>query len=254
MASIPVRAKRESSKHLITRQKKHVKRGKPAKYAATENTEEDEAKLKKSMLINTAVVTVRNPSKRVEALCKQLRKILTPNCLMKLEINPKVQDLVDVSEQLLLKQIIYISEKEIQVACLPSGPTHHFNIADYRGDFKNFANDLYKNPPFITTDGKSELKPVFQAFGSSNNVDRRSLHFHFRYDLIHIRHFLQGVETLDDKFKVKLKEIGPRLSLKFIETKTGIFPKLSLEKPGRRAYRLKIEAMKSTSEQEARFF
>lgn len=257
MSSVPVRAKKEYNKHLLANKKKdsrkspgkHVKSGKPAKYSEPENTAENEAKLKKSLLINVAVVTIRNPSKRIEALCKHLRKILTPNCLTKLEINPKIQDLVDVSAQLLLKQIIYISEKEVQIACLPSGPTHYFEIADYQDNFKNFASDLYKSLPFITTDGKSELKPVFQGFGASDKVDRRSLHFHFRYDFVHVRHFLQGVETLDDKFKVKLKEIGPRLTLKFIETKPGIFPKLSLEKPGRRAYRLKVEAMKSTNEQ-----
>lgn len=194
-----------------------------------ENEIEEEQVQKKSMLINSAVVTVRNPSKKVEGICKQLRKILSPDCLFKIETNPKLQDLLDTSNQLLVKQVIYISENQIKIANLPNGPTHTFQIIEYENNFKSYSNEIYKIPPFITVDGKSSLKPLFLGFGQNNKISKRVVHFHLKDDLIYIRHFTTHTEDLDDKFKVCMKEIGPRFTLKELDTTGGVFPEMKLK-------------------------
>lgn len=191
---------------------------------------EDEKPLKRSMLINTAVVTVRNPSKETEALCKNLRKILSPDCLSKMETNPKMQDLADVAHQLLVKQIIYISENHLKIASLPNGPTYVFEIVSKENTFKNFSPEYYSTIPFLTFEGKSPIKPIFQSFGQSSSIDfKRVIHFHFKEELIYIRHFFKTVEDTDDNFRVHLKEIGPKITLKFIEKITGVLPDLNIK-------------------------
>lgn len=214
-----------------SKMQKVFKRRKPAK-KATQPVEDDQSEdqtLKKSMLINSAVVTVRNPSKRVEGICKQLRKMLSPDCLFKIEMNPKLQDLLDTSNQLLVKQVIYISENQIKIANLPNGPTHTFQIVEYENNFKSFSNEIYKIPPFITVDGKSSLKPLFLEFGQNNQISKRVVHFHLKDDLIYIRHFTTHTEDLDDKFKVCMKEIGPRFTLKLSKTENGVFSDMGVK-------------------------
>lgn len=190
----------------------------------------EEKPLKRSMLINTAIVTTRDPSKTTESLCKNLRKILSPDCLSKMEVNPKMQDLADVAHQLLVKQIIYISEHHIKIASLPNGPTYLFEIVSYDNTFKNFSPEYYSSVPFLTFDGKSSIKPIFQEFGQSNSADfKRVLHFHFKKDLIYIRHFFKSTEDTEDNFRVHLKEIGPKITLKFIEKTEGVLPDLKIK-------------------------
>lgn len=190
---------------------------------------EEEKPLKKSMLMNSAVVTVRDPSKNAESFCKNLRKILSPDCLNKMEINPKMQDLADCAHQLLVKQIIYISEHDVKIAILPNGPTYTFKIAAYENSLKNFPSEFYRNAPFLTFDGKSSIKPVFQGFGQNSADFKRILHFHFKHDLIYIRHFLKTTEDTDDNFRVHMKEIGPKITLQFIEKTEGVLPELKIK-------------------------
>jgi rRNA maturation protein Rpf1 len=194
---------------------------------------EEEKPLKKSMLMNSAVVTVRDPSKKAENFCKTLRKILSPECLNKMEINPKMQDLADCAHQLLVKQIIYISENVIKIATLPNGPTYSFEIISFDNSFKNFTSDLYRTVPFLTFEGKSPLKQVFLQFGKSaqdSDADfKRVLHFHFKSGMIYIRHFFKTVEDTDDNFKVHLKEIGPKITLKLLEKVEGVLPELKIK-------------------------
>lgn len=186
--------------------------------------EDISAALQKSKRIYSAVVCVRSPSKRCEAVCKQLRKILTPECLSKMEINPKLQDVADVSSELLIKQIIYISEHNITIASLPNGPTHTFKIVEYDDNFKNYPSDLYRTVPFITFEGKSSLKTVFQSFGTEDSLSKRVVHFHFQNDLTYIRHYSVSTVDTDDNFVVRLKEIGPRLTLQLTATDNGVLP------------------------------
>lgn len=103
--------------------------------------EEEQSNVKKSLLTNILVMTVKKPSKNCEILCKQLKKIFSPDCLSKLDMNPKMQDVIDVAEQLLVKRIVLISEKELKIACFPNGPTYTFLIEEYSNNFKNFPND-----------------------------------------------------------------------------------------------------------------
>lgn len=190
---------------------------------------EDNA-VKKSLLTNTLVMTVRSPSKNCEALCKQLKRVFAPNCLTKLETNPRMQDVIDVADQLYVRQIVYISENEIKIACMPLGPTYTFAIAEYQNTYKNYPAELYKHPAFVTVDGKSSYGHVFQRFGKNEAGFRRALHFYFYGDLLHIRHYCTSVEDLEDKFRVSLKEIGPRLALEFRGVTDGVFPEMGIKK------------------------
>lgn len=190
---------------------------------------EEEKPLKRSMLTNSAIVTIRDPSKKCEGLCKNLRKILSPDCLTKLEINPKIQDLADVALQLFVKQIIYISERDVKISVLPNGPTYSFDLISYENSFKNFPGEIYSTSPFLTFEGKSPIKPIFQSFGQVSPDFRRILHFHFKHDLIYIRHFLKTTEDTDDNFKVHMREIGPKITLKYIDKAEGVLPELKVK-------------------------
>lgn len=181
-------------------------------------------------LVNTVVMTVKNPSKSTEMLCKQLKRIFSPNCLAKLEKNPKIQDVVDFSDQLLVKQIVHIAENEVKIVHMPKGPTYTFSILEYFDNYKNYPSDLYKSPAFITLDGKCEYKHIFESLGKNEAEFQRSLHFYVKDDIVFIRHYCISTENLDDKFKVALREIGPRLKLKLKNIKDGIFPELKVRK------------------------
>ena len=184
----------------------------------------------KAPLTNTLVVTVKSPSKPNENLCKQLKKVFSPDCLTKLQNNPKMQDVIDVSSQLFVRQIVHISEQELKIVTMPTGPTYTFQIVEYDSLFKNYSMDLYSSPAFITIDGKCDYKHIFQNFGKNEAGFKRALHFYFKDDLVYIRHYCTSTEDLDDKLKVCLREIGPKLTLKFKDIKDGVFPEMKIKK------------------------
>lgn len=208
--------------------KKSSKLSKKDQKPAASTVEEKE--VRKSTLTNTLVMTVRDPSKTSETLCKQLKKVFTPNCLTKLETNPRMQDVIDVSDQLHVRQIVHISEHEIKIACLPKGPTYTFSIVEYDNMYKNYPAEFYKLPAFVTMEGRSNYGHIFQHFGKNEAGFQRALHFFFSEDLVHVRHYCTSVEDLDEKFKVGLKEIGPRLTLKFRDVRDGVFPEMKIKK------------------------
>lgn len=181
-------------------------------------------------LTNTLVMTVRSPSNATKTLCKQLRRVFAPNCLSKLEINPRMQDVIDVADQLYAKQIVYISEGEIRIACMPQGPTYRFSIIEYESEYKNYPADIYRYPAFITTEGKSSCDHVFQHFGKNETGFRRALHFCFDEDLTRMRHYCTTVEELEEKFKVSMREIGPRLTLRLKDVSDGVFREMNVER------------------------
>lgn len=183
----------------------------------------------KSKRIYSVVISVRSPSRKSEIICKQLRRLLTPDCLSKMEINPKLQDVADVSADLLVKQILYISEHNIMIAPLPNGPTYVFEIVEYEDNFKNYSSELYKDIPFITFNGKSELKQLFKDFGTEETLSKRVLHFHFKNELVYIRHYSFATIDGDDNIVVQLKEIGPRFTLKCLKTDTGVLASTGLK-------------------------
>lgn len=202
---------------------------KEAKIEEHKKTLEDK-EIKKSDLINILTMTVKNPSKATEGLCKQLRKIFMPNSLNKIEINPKMQDVIDISDQLLVTQVVYLSKDEIKIAVMPKGPTYTFKIDEYDNNYKNFTMDLYKEPAFITTEGKCSYKNIFECLGTGEGEFKRALHFYFKNDLVYMRHYCTSTEDLEDKFKVCLREIGPRLTLKLMKLEDGIFPEMKIKK------------------------
>jgi rRNA maturation protein Rpf1 len=196
----------------------------------TAGEENEDVVLKKSMLTNILTMTVRDPSKVTEGLCKQLKRIFAPNSLTKLENNPKMQDVIDVCDQLFVKQIIYLSKDEIKIAVMPSGPTYVFSIEEYDDNYKNFPMDLYKHPAFITTEGKCSYKHIFEGLGTDEGEFSRALHFYFKEDLVYVRHFCTSTEDLEDKFKVCLREIGPKLTLKLKKIEEGVFSDMKIKK------------------------
>jgi len=208
----------------------------PTKKSRTQTEEDTTASLQRSKRLYSAVVCVRSPSKKSEAICKQLRRILTPDCLSKMEINPKLQDVADVSAELLMKQIVYISEHSITIASLPNGPTYTFKIVEYEDNFKNYQSDLYKTVPFVTFEGKSSLRSVFQSFGTEETLSKRVLHFHFINDLTYIRHYTVCTEDGEDNFVVRMKEIGPRLTLQLTGTDSGVLPAMGIKFNRRRRH------------------
>lgn len=182
-------------------------------------------------LVNKVVITNRNPSKKSMKLCTQLRKIFDPDGMTNLkEKHPRVSDFLEVADHFLISHIITVSDMHIHVGVRPRGPTYVFKILEYDPEFKNFGAEIYKHPAFITFEGRSVLKPVFERFGKNEAGFRRALHFRFEDDQILVRHYCVGTKDTDDNFRVGLREIGPRLTLQLVEKEEGFYPNLRASK------------------------
>ncbi|KAI5150423.1 hypothetical protein ENBRE01_1488 [Enteropsectra breve] len=181
----------------------------------------------KGPLVNKLIITTREPSKESKKLCTQLRRICDPDCLTKLQDKrPRVQDYLGVADAFLISHIMVVSENSIQIGMRPQGPTHTFKILEYSNEWKNFSFELYKNPPFITFQGKSDLKPIFERLGKNAPGFKRALHISFEDDKIYIRHYCTSTEDLEDNWKMHLREIGPRLTLQHVKKEEGLYQQL----------------------------
>lgn len=184
------------------------------------NNEEE----KPPVLLNKLVITNKNPSKSTKKLCKQLRRIFDPDCLTNLkEKHPRIKDCLQMADFHQISHICIVSDAMIQIGDRIKNETYTFKILDYVDNFKNYGFDYYKTPAFITFQGSHQLRPLFERFGKNEPGFKRSLHFLFDGEQIHIRHYWYKTQDTEDNFKVGLKEIGPRLTIKLIKTESGIF-------------------------------
>jgi len=179
---------------------------------------------KQHRLINKLVVTSKNPTKESIKLCTQLRRILDPDCLSKLkEKHLKLTECFSTADHYSLSHIVFIAGKMLHIGARPNGPTCIFKIREYSDNFKSFSPAFYERPPFLTFQGKSELKQIFEHLGKNEEGFRRVLHIAFEDDLVYIRHYGVAVRNSTDNFRVKLREIGPRLTLELVKKNSGFY-------------------------------
>ncbi len=186
---------------------------------------EDEKKKELSVfLTKKLVITNKKPSKETERLCKQLRYIFSPDNLSSIKKeNLSFRQYLELADHYQISHIIIVNRNILKIGVRTTGITYKFKIVEYIDNFKNFNPSFYLSPPFVTFEGKSVLKPIFAKFGKNKTGFKRVLHVEFESDLIYIRHYAHCVENNEDSYKVKLKEIGPRLTLSLLATETGLF-------------------------------
>lgn len=209
------------SKILVVRMAK-ISRDAPRSGFKKQNKTEETPKLTKKLII-----TNKNPTKGAQHLCAQLRKMLSPACITKItDKHPRIQDFLPQADESGISHILLVSDTTIQLGIRPKGPTYLFSIEQYSDDLKNYGQEFYKHLPLITFDGKSPLKAVFEKFGEKSTVFKRAIHIMFDGDLIFIRHYLHKTTSTELNYKVELKEIGPKLTLKLVKTEDGLLPSL----------------------------
>lgn len=176
------------------------------------------------VLTNKLVITNRNPSKIAKKLCQQLREIFSPNSLTHIkDKHPRIKEYLRMADAHLISHMVVVSDKMIQIGIRPKGPTHTFKIIEYGDDYKRYHSDNFRQAPFITFEGKSALKPMFENLGKKEPGFKRTLHIKFEDDIIYIRHYCLKEKDSSDNFVMGFKEIGPRLTLQFVGTEEGLF-------------------------------
>lgn len=178
-------------------------------------------------LYKKAVVASKNALKDVRHLATQLKAILAPETItIPKNEKPDVCEYLEMGDHYQISHMIVVNKNIIKIGMRPTGPTYIFKIVEYVDNFKSFHPRFYLKPPFITFDGKSKLKDIFGRFGKNEDGFMRILHFNFEGEMVYLRHYARNIENNDDAMKVSLKEIGPRLTLSLISTKTGLFREL----------------------------
>lgn len=175
--------------------------------------------------LNKLVITVKKPTKRAKQICAHMRRILEPNVTAKLrDKNTTVKSYLDVADALELSHFILVDARDIKIGIRPHGPTYVFNVVEYNPKYIKVSEDHYKSDPFISSTGESELKELFLSLSSQPDTFKRSLHFHFDGDLVHIRHYaILTKDDDDDDIKVGFNEIGPRISMRLVKRMDGFF-------------------------------
>lgn len=178
----------------------------------------------RTALKNKLVITSKKPSKPNKQLCLQLRKVFEPDCMANLkETSQRFRDCLEVADAFRISHLLFISADRIVIGQRPRGPTYSFKILEYKGGLESCPSEFYSKPAFVTFDGTSELKCLFERFGRTVEGFRRVLHFCFIDDIVYIRHYRTVMKDTDDNFVVGLKEIGPRLTLKYLGMENGFF-------------------------------
>ncbi len=67
------------------------------------------------------------------------------------------------------------------------------------------------------------MKNLFSSFGKKAKPFKRVLNISEIDDKIYFRHYFYTVDDLEEKYKVSLKEIGPKITLKLINKEEGFF-------------------------------
>lgn len=82
----------------------------------------------------------------------------------------------------------------------------------------------------MTVNGKCEYKHLFESFGKNQNVFQRALHFDIQDDFINIRHYFILTKDTENNYRVSMREIGPRLTLKLSKIEEGVFSEFGIKK------------------------
>ena len=175
-----------------------------------------------------------NPVTRTRKFGVELSRII-PNSLVKVRNRSSVKNMVKSAIRKEYTDLIVVNENRhkpngLLLVHLPNGPTFHFKLSNVKitTDIRRSHKEITKHrPEVILTNFTTRLGlTVGRLFGALFNHDpefrgRRAVTFHNQRDFIFFRH--HRYEFTKDGKRAKLKELGPRFTLKLRSIQEGTF-------------------------------
>jgi len=174
-----------------------------------------------------------NPHSRTIAFMKELTRII-PNSEPKWRKNSSIKKIVKESIKKEYTDILVINEDNrtpngLLVCHLPDGPTAHFKLSnvkvtkDLRKDYRNISAhrpEIILNN-FTTRLGHGIARMLASLFHYEPQfTGKRVVTFHNQRDYIFFRHHKYDFKTTE---KCRLKDLGPRFTLKLRSLQKGTF-------------------------------
>ncbi|XP_017105635.2 probable ribosome production factor 1 [Drosophila bipectinata] len=175
-----------------------------------------------------------NPVTKTRKFGLELSRIF-PNALVKIRNKSSVKKICKSAEREQFTDVVIINEDRrkpngLLVIHLPSGPTAHFKVSNVTltSDIKRDHKEITKHrPEVILTNFTTRLGlTVGRMLGALFHHDpefrgRRAVTFHNQRDYIFFRH--HRYEFSKEGKRVKLRELGPRFTLKLRSLQEGTF-------------------------------
>ncbi|KAH8329268.1 hypothetical protein KR074_006416 [Drosophila pseudoananassae] len=175
-----------------------------------------------------------NPVTKTRKFGLELSRIF-PNALVKIRNKSSVKKICKSAEREQFTDVVIINEDRrkpngLLVIHLPSGPTAHFKVSNVKltSDIKRDHKEITKHrPEVILTNFTTRLGlTVGRMLGALFHHDpefrgRRAVTFHNQRDYIFFRH--HRYEFSKEGKRVKLRELGPRFTLKLRSLQEGTF-------------------------------
>ncbi|XP_034472608.1 probable ribosome production factor 1 [Drosophila innubila] len=175
-----------------------------------------------------------NPVTKTRKFGLELSRIF-PNALVKIRNKASVKKICKSAEREQFTDVVIINEDRrkpngLLVIHLPNGPTAHFKLSNVKltTDIKRNHKEITKHrPEVILTNFTTRLGlTVGRMMGALFHHDpefrgRRAVTFHNQRDYIFFRH--HRYEFSKEGKRVKLRELGPRFTLKLRSLQEGTF-------------------------------
>lgn len=175
-----------------------------------------------------------NPVTRTRKFGLELSRIF-PNALVKIRNKSSVKKICKSAEREEFTDVVIVNEDRrkpngLLVIHLPNGPTAHFKLSNVKltSDIKRDHKEITKHrPEVILTNFTTRLGlSVGRMLGALFHHDpefrgRRAVTFHNQRDFIFFRH--HRYEFNKEGKRVKLRELGPRFTLKLRSLQEGTF-------------------------------
>ncbi|XP_061396476.1 probable ribosome production factor 1 [Musca vetustissima] len=175
-----------------------------------------------------------NPVTKTRKFGLELGRIF-PNALVKIRNKSSVKNICKSAIREEYTDVVIINEDRRQpngllVIHLPNGPTAHFKVSNVKltSDMKRDHKEITKHRPevilnnFTTRLGLTVGRMLGALFHHDPEFrGRRSVTFHNQRDYIFFRH--HRYEFTKDGKRVKLRELGPRFTLKLRSLQEGTF-------------------------------
>lgn len=175
-----------------------------------------------------------NPHSRTRGFGKELMRII-PNSIALTRHRSSVKKICESAIREGYTDVLIINENRKQVngllvIHLPGGPTAHFKVSNVKltTDIKRKLKDVtVHRPEVVLTNFTTRLGlSIGRMLGSIFHFDpefkgRRCVTFHNQRDYIFFRHHLYQFDKSGQK--VRLKELGPRFTLKLRSLQQGLF-------------------------------
>lgn len=175
-----------------------------------------------------------NPVTKTRKFGLELSRIF-PNALVKIRNKASVKKICKSAEREQFTDVVIVNEDRrkpngLLVIHLPNGPTAHFKLSNVKltSDIKRDHKEITKHrPEVILTNFTTRLGlTVGRMLGALFHHDpefrgRRAVTFHNQRDYIFFRH--HRYEFSKEGKRVKLRELGPRFTLKLRSLQEGTF-------------------------------